>query len=110
LPFLNPVDVAEQVATMDHLCKGRFVLGVGLGCRQAEMAGISGRLARRRAAREASRGGLCPTPAGRSTTHERGVPRSSRSSHTRAISLLATPRRARAPTPVASGSSRGCCP
>jgi alkanesulfonate monooxygenase SsuD/methylene tetrahydromethanopterin reductase-like flavin-dependent oxidoreductase (luciferase family) len=37
LPFLNPVDVAEQVATMDHLCKGRFVLGVGLGYRQAEL-------------------------------------------------------------------------
>ncbi|MCZ6874329.1 MAG: LLM class flavin-dependent oxidoreductase, partial [bacterium] len=37
LPFLNPVQVAEQVATMDHLCKGRFILGVGLGYRQVEL-------------------------------------------------------------------------
>ena len=29
LPLLNPVDVAEQVATLDVITEGRFVFGVG---------------------------------------------------------------------------------
>ncbi|MFQ5972245.1 MAG: LLM class flavin-dependent oxidoreductase [Alphaproteobacteria bacterium] len=36
LPLHNPVDVAEQYATMDIIAKGRFVLGVGLGYRGVE--------------------------------------------------------------------------
>jgi alkanesulfonate monooxygenase SsuD/methylene tetrahydromethanopterin reductase-like flavin-dependent oxidoreductase (luciferase family) len=36
LPLLNPVDVAEQVATLDVICEGRFIFGVGLGYRDAE--------------------------------------------------------------------------
>jgi len=36
LPLLNPVDVAEQVATLDVICEGRFVFGVGLGYRDEE--------------------------------------------------------------------------
>ncbi|MGH8066355.1 MAG: LLM class flavin-dependent oxidoreductase [Candidatus Entotheonellia bacterium] len=36
LPLLNPVDVAEQVATMDVICEGRFIFGVGLGYRDEE--------------------------------------------------------------------------
>lgn len=36
LALLNPVDVAEQVASLDVVCGGRAVLGVGLGYRQAE--------------------------------------------------------------------------
>jgi alkanesulfonate monooxygenase SsuD/methylene tetrahydromethanopterin reductase-like flavin-dependent oxidoreductase (luciferase family) len=36
LPLLNPVEVAEQAATLDILTGGRFVLGVGLGYRREE--------------------------------------------------------------------------
>ena len=36
LALHNPVDVAEQVATLDAMTKGRFVLGVGLGYREPE--------------------------------------------------------------------------
>jgi alkanesulfonate monooxygenase SsuD/methylene tetrahydromethanopterin reductase-like flavin-dependent oxidoreductase (luciferase family) len=38
LPLLNPLDVAEQAATLDVLTGGRFVLGVGLGYRDEENA------------------------------------------------------------------------
>ena len=38
LPLLNPVEVAEQSATLDVLTGGRFVLGVGLGYRGEENA------------------------------------------------------------------------
>lgn len=36
LPLLHPVEVAESAATLDILTGGRFVLGVGLGYRDAE--------------------------------------------------------------------------
>ena len=36
LPLLNPVEVAEQAATLDHIAEGRFVLGIGLGYRAEE--------------------------------------------------------------------------
>ena len=36
LPLHNPVDIAEQVATLDVICEGRFIFGVGLGYRDAE--------------------------------------------------------------------------
>ena len=36
LPLLNPVDVAEQVATLDVITEGRFIFGVGLGYREEE--------------------------------------------------------------------------
>ena len=38
LPLLNPVEVAEQAATLDVITGGRFVLGVGLGYRSEETA------------------------------------------------------------------------
>lgn len=34
LPLYNPVDMAEQVATLDAISKGRLTLGVGLGYRE----------------------------------------------------------------------------
>ncbi len=45
LPLLNPVDVAEQVATLDVITEGRFVCGVGLGYRaeEYEAFGIEGK-------------------------------------------------------------------
>ena len=38
LPYHNPVDIAEQTVTLDHISNGRFVLGVGIGYRVAELA------------------------------------------------------------------------
>jgi probable F420-dependent oxidoreductase len=40
LPLHAPVDVAEQVATLDVICGGRFIFGVGLGYRDAENAAL----------------------------------------------------------------------
>jgi alkanesulfonate monooxygenase SsuD/methylene tetrahydromethanopterin reductase-like flavin-dependent oxidoreductase (luciferase family) len=37
LPMHNPVHLAEQVISIDHISNGRFVLGVGLGYRQTEL-------------------------------------------------------------------------
>ena len=37
VPLHNPVDLAEQVITMDHITRGRLVFGVGLGYRQTEL-------------------------------------------------------------------------
>ena len=38
LPLLNPVDVAENVATLDHITHGRLDLGVAIGYREKELA------------------------------------------------------------------------
>ncbi|MCA1645478.1 MAG: LLM class flavin-dependent oxidoreductase [Chloroflexi bacterium] len=38
LPLLNPVEVAESVATLDHLTHGRLTLGVSIGYRETELA------------------------------------------------------------------------
>ncbi|MCH8225276.1 MAG: LLM class flavin-dependent oxidoreductase, partial [Chloroflexi bacterium] len=37
LPLHNPVDLAEQVITLDHISDGRFILGLGLGYRETEL-------------------------------------------------------------------------
>jgi alkanesulfonate monooxygenase SsuD/methylene tetrahydromethanopterin reductase-like flavin-dependent oxidoreductase (luciferase family) len=34
LPLLNPVDAAENVATLDHITHGRLDAGVAIGYRQ----------------------------------------------------------------------------
>jgi alkanesulfonate monooxygenase SsuD/methylene tetrahydromethanopterin reductase-like flavin-dependent oxidoreductase (luciferase family) len=36
LPLHHPVDVAEQIATLDVICGGRFIFGIGLGYRDVE--------------------------------------------------------------------------
>lgn len=38
LPLHNPVEIAEEVATMDAICDGRFIFGIGLGYRDEEYA------------------------------------------------------------------------
>ena len=38
VPLHNPVDIAESVATMDAICNGRFIFGVGIGYRDEEFA------------------------------------------------------------------------
>ena len=44
LPLHNPVEMAEEVASLDVICDGRFVFGVGLGYRQAEFQAFGVRL------------------------------------------------------------------
>ncbi len=43
LPLLNPVEVAENVATLDHITHGRLTLGVSIGYREKELqsAGVT---------------------------------------------------------------------
>jgi alkanesulfonate monooxygenase SsuD/methylene tetrahydromethanopterin reductase-like flavin-dependent oxidoreductase (luciferase family) len=36
LPLMHPVDMAEQIATLDAICGGRFVFGVGIGYEEHE--------------------------------------------------------------------------
>ena len=38
LPLLNPVEVAESVATLDHITHGRLDVGVAIGYRELELA------------------------------------------------------------------------
>ena len=38
VPLHNPVEMAEMVATMDAICSGRFIFGIGLGYREEEYA------------------------------------------------------------------------
>jgi alkanesulfonate monooxygenase SsuD/methylene tetrahydromethanopterin reductase-like flavin-dependent oxidoreductase (luciferase family) len=38
LPLLNPVDVAENVVTLDHITHGRLDVGVAIGYREKELA------------------------------------------------------------------------
>jgi alkanesulfonate monooxygenase SsuD/methylene tetrahydromethanopterin reductase-like flavin-dependent oxidoreductase (luciferase family) len=37
LPLFNAVEMAETVATLDHICHGRLVLGLSIGYREAEL-------------------------------------------------------------------------
>jgi probable F420-dependent oxidoreductase len=44
LPMREPVYLAKQVATLDQMCGGRFILGVGLGAYREEFTAMSPRL------------------------------------------------------------------
>jgi alkanesulfonate monooxygenase SsuD/methylene tetrahydromethanopterin reductase-like flavin-dependent oxidoreductase (luciferase family) len=46
-PLLNPVQVAEDVATLDHIAEGRLVFGVGLGYRPEEFEAAGATMAER---------------------------------------------------------------
>jgi alkanesulfonate monooxygenase SsuD/methylene tetrahydromethanopterin reductase-like flavin-dependent oxidoreductase (luciferase family) len=48
-PLLNPVQAAEDVATLDHIAEGRLILGVGLGYRPEEFEAAGGAMAERAA-------------------------------------------------------------
>ena len=41
LPFIHPVHVAEEYATLDHLADGKLILGVGAGYRDTEFDAFS---------------------------------------------------------------------
>src|SRR5260370_31929483 len=47
LPLHNPVDIAEQVATLDAISHGRMIFGVGLGYRPEECAAFGITMAER---------------------------------------------------------------
>jgi alkanesulfonate monooxygenase SsuD/methylene tetrahydromethanopterin reductase-like flavin-dependent oxidoreductase (luciferase family) len=40
MPLMNPVDVAENAATLDHISHGRFVLGMSVGYREKELQAV----------------------------------------------------------------------
>lgn len=40
LPLLNPVEVAENVATLDHISHGRLDVGVAIGYREKELEAV----------------------------------------------------------------------
>lgn len=46
-PLLNPVQVAEDIATLDHICGGRLIFGVGLGYRPEEFEAAGGAMKER---------------------------------------------------------------
>ena len=47
LPLLNPVDVAEKVATLDAICMGKLFFGVGMGYREIEFSAFGTRIEER---------------------------------------------------------------
>jgi alkanesulfonate monooxygenase SsuD/methylene tetrahydromethanopterin reductase-like flavin-dependent oxidoreductase (luciferase family) len=46
-PLLNPVQVAEDIATLDHICRGQLILGVGLGYRSEEFEAAGSKMSER---------------------------------------------------------------
>jgi alkanesulfonate monooxygenase SsuD/methylene tetrahydromethanopterin reductase-like flavin-dependent oxidoreductase (luciferase family) len=40
LPLFNAVDVAENVATLDHITHGRLILGISIGYREQELEAV----------------------------------------------------------------------
>jgi alkanesulfonate monooxygenase SsuD/methylene tetrahydromethanopterin reductase-like flavin-dependent oxidoreductase (luciferase family) len=48
-PLLNPVQVAEDIATLDHICRGHLVVGIGLGYRPEEFEAAGSAMSERAA-------------------------------------------------------------
>jgi alkanesulfonate monooxygenase SsuD/methylene tetrahydromethanopterin reductase-like flavin-dependent oxidoreductase (luciferase family) len=46
-PLLNPVQVAEDIATLDHIARGRVVFGIGLGYRHEVFEAAGSKMAER---------------------------------------------------------------
>lgn len=48
-PLLNPVQVGEDIATLDHICQGRLIFGMGLGYRAEEFEAAGFKMSERAA-------------------------------------------------------------
>ena len=46
-PLLNPAQVAEDIATLDHIARGRLVFGIGLGYRAEEFEAAGAKMSER---------------------------------------------------------------
>jgi alkanesulfonate monooxygenase SsuD/methylene tetrahydromethanopterin reductase-like flavin-dependent oxidoreductase (luciferase family) len=91
LPLQHPVDLAEDVATLDNLSGGRAFLGVGLGGREREYAGFGVPFAERRARFEESLAVLKRLLSGEHVHHD--------GRHVRVPGLTVTPRPVQRPRP-----------
>ncbi len=40
LPWHDPIRVAEQISMLDHMCEGRYILGIGRGAGRVEFEGF----------------------------------------------------------------------
>ena len=70
LPLHNPVDLAHQIATLDHVAHGRLIVGVGLGYNVAELEAVGTNRRERVARFEESVGLMKALWAGDAVTHE----------------------------------------
>jgi len=70
LPLHNPVDLAHQLATLDHVAHGRLIVGVGLGYNVAELEAVGTNRKERVARFEESVGLMKALWSGESVTHE----------------------------------------
>ena len=70
LPLHNPVDLAHQLATLDHICHGRLIVGVGLGYNVAELEAVGTNRKERVARFEESVDLMKALWAGEAVTHE----------------------------------------
>jgi alkanesulfonate monooxygenase SsuD/methylene tetrahydromethanopterin reductase-like flavin-dependent oxidoreductase (luciferase family) len=70
LPLHNPVDLAHQIATLDHIAHGRLIVGVGLGYNVAELEAVGTNRRERVARFEESVGLMAALWSGEAVSHE----------------------------------------